>query len=474
MKIALITGKFNIVHPGHFRLFRFSKEFADKLIVAVEGDQIAGNNIQLNENDRLEGVKLNKWVDEAFIYNDSIEELLERIKPDYLVKGKEHEINFNIEKDIIEKLGGKLIFGSGEIVFSSSDLINNEFNNINNITKPDSFLKRHEIINSRLIKILNDISNKKVCIIGDLIIDEYITCQALGLSQEEPTLVVKPIESIKFIGGAGIVAAHAAGLGADVTFVTISGDDELSTYAQEKLYSYNVKPYFFKDTTRPTTLKQRYRCKGKSLFRVSYLHQDDVNKNIQDQIINLLKNIISDFDVFVFSDFNYGCLPQFIVDEIILLAKKNNILIAADSQSSSQIGDIGRFKNMDLITPTEHEARISTKNQTDGLVVLAEQLKKASNASNILLKMGEEGLLIHSDTDSTNNWLTDKINALNKAPKDTAGAGDSLLITSILSSSAGANIWESAYLGSLAAAIQVGRIGNTPLTISELKRELEQ
>jgi rfaE bifunctional protein kinase chain/domain len=474
MKIALITGKFNIVHPGHFRLFRFAKEFADKLIVAVEGDQIAGKNIQLNENDRLEGVKLNKWVDEAFIYNDSIEELLERIRPDYLVKGKEHEINFNIEKDIIEKQGGKLIFGSGEIYFSSSDLINNEFKNINNIIKPDSYLKRHKINNSRLIKILNNISKKKVCIIGDLIIDEYITCQALGLSQEEPTLVVKPIESIKFIGGAGIVAAHAAGLGADVTFVTISGDDELSTYAQEKLHSYNVKPYLFKDTTRPTTLKQRYRCKGKSLFRVSYLHQDDVNKNIQDQIISLLKNIISDFDVFVFSDFNYGCLPQFIVDEIILLAKKNNILIAADSQSSSQIGDIGRFKNMDLITPTEHEARISTKNQTDGLVVLAEQLKKASYASNILLKMGEEGLLIHSDTDSTNNWLTDKINALNKAPKDTAGAGDSLLITSILSSSAGANIWESAYLGSLAAAIQVGRIGNIPLTISELKRELEQ
>jgi rfaE bifunctional protein kinase chain/domain len=474
VKIALITGKFNIVHPGHFRLFRFAKEFADKLIVAVEGDQIVGNNIQLNENDRLEGVKLNKWVDESFIFNNSIEELLERIKPNYIVKGKEHENNFNIEKDIIEKLGGKLIFGSGEIVFSSSDLINNEFNNINNITKPDLYLKRHKIINSKLLKILNNITNKKVCIIGDLIIDEYITCQALGLSQEEPTLVVKPIESIKFIGGAGIVAAHAAGLGADVSFITISGDDELSTYAQEKLHSYNVKPYFFKDTTRPTTLKQRFRCKGKSLFRVSYLHQDDVNKNIQEQIISLLKNIISNFDVFVFSDFNYGCLPQFIVNEIILLAKKNNILIAADSQSSSQIGDIARFKNMDLITPTEHEARISTKNQTDGLVVLAEQLKKESYASNILLKMGEEGLLIHSDTNSTNNWLTDKINALNKSPKDTAGAGDSLLITSILSISAGANIWESAYLGSLAAAIQVGRIGNIPLTISELKRELQQ
>ena len=56
-------------------------------------------------------------------------------------------------------------------------------------------------------------------IIGDLIIDEYINCDPLGMSQEDPTLVVTPVESKKFIGGAGIVASHAASLGAKTSII---------------------------------------------------------------------------------------------------------------------------------------------------------------------------------------------------------------------------------------------------------------
>ncbi len=52
--------------------------------------------------------------------------------------------------------------------------------------------------------------------IGDLIIDEYVTCDAVGMSQEDPTIVVTPMMTRTFVGGAGAVAAHARGLGADV------------------------------------------------------------------------------------------------------------------------------------------------------------------------------------------------------------------------------------------------------------------
>jgi bifunctional ADP-heptose synthase (sugar kinase/adenylyltransferase) len=68
--------------------------------------------------------------------------------------------------------------------------------------------------------------------------------------------------------------------------------------------------------------------------------------------------------------------------------------------------------------------------------------------------------------------LNDRISALNSIPKDVAGAGDSLLITSAMSLASDGNIWEAACLGSLAAAVQVGRVGNTPLTIEELLREI--
>jgi bifunctional ADP-heptose synthase (sugar kinase/adenylyltransferase) len=64
------------------------------------------------------------------------------------------------------------------------------------------------------------------------------------------------------------------------------------------------------------------------------------------------------------------------------------------------------------------------------------------------------------------------LGALNPSPKDVAGAGDSLLIAAAMTLAAGGNMWEAAALGSLAAAVQVGRVGNTPLRISELMDEL--
>lgn len=177
-------------------------------------------------------------------------------------------------------------------------------------------------------------------------------------------------------------------------------------------------------------------------------------------------------DLLVFSDFNYGCLPQTVVDKVTAMAKTRRMMLAADSQSSSQVGDISRFKHMDLLTPTEREARISTRNREDGLVVLAEALRQQSSARNILLKLGEEGLLVHAGSGTNSDWLTDRVGSLNSAPKDVAGAGDSLLIASGLTLACGGNIWEAACLGSLAAAVQVGRVGNTPIQIHEMQQEI--
>jgi bifunctional ADP-heptose synthase (sugar kinase/adenylyltransferase) len=86
--------------------------------------------------------------------------------------------------------------------------------------------------------------------------------------------------------------------------------------------------------------------------------------------------------------------------------------------------------------------------------------------------MGEEGLLIHASNETSGDWLTDRVNALNAAPRDVAGAGDSLLITSAMTLACGGTIWEAGCLGSLAAAVQVGRVGNTPIQINELLKEL--
>lgn len=473
-KVVLVIGNFNILHPGHLRLLRFARECGDRLVVVVNGDKKAGFAAHIMESLRLEGVRCNQWVDDAFISDDPDIEIVKKLKPDIVVKGKEHETSVNPESAVLEEYGGQLLFNSGETTFSSLDLIRREFREFDpqSIGLPQDFMVRHNISPERIKDLLDNFSRLKVCVIGDLIIDEYITCQPLGMSQEDPTIVVMPVDSTKFIGGAGIVAAHAAGMGADVRFISITGDDDARNFAVSRLKEIGVPSFLLKDQSRPTTLKQRYRSKGKTLLRVSHLHQGAISVDLQKELLTELELVIKDIDVLVFSDFNYGCLPQWLVDQIICLARNQNVILAADSQSSSQIGNIGRFQGMDLLTPTEREARISMRNHEDGLVVLAEDLRKQANAKNVLLKLAEEGLLIHASDNLKSAWHTDRVSALNSAPKDVAGAGDSLLIASAMTLASNGTIWEAACIGSLAAAVQVGRVGNTPIQLSELKREI--
>jgi len=471
---VFVSGNFNIVHPGHLRLLRTAKEYGDHLIVAVQSDRMAGVAAHLPENLRLDGVQSQGIVDEAFIFDEPLPVIINQLRPDVVVKGKEHEDQCNVELAALAEYGGRLVFSSGETIFSAHDLIRKEFNAIDyrSISLPIDYLARHSITKLRLIGLLNALANLKVCVIGDLIVDEYITCEPLGMSQEDPTIVVTPIDSTRFVGGAGIVAAHAAGLGANVRFLTVSGNDASRNFALEALTAAGVDAQLLVDNNRPTTLKQRYRSKGKSLLRVSHLHQGAISAGLQAQLLTELESALDEADLLVFSDFNYGCLPQPLVDQIVVMAKSRDVLLAADSQSSSQVGDISRFRGMDLVTPTEREARISTRNREDGLVVLSEQLRQQSVAKNVLLKLGEEGLLIHVGTGQGDDWLTDRVDALNSAPKDVAGAGDSLLITSAMVLACGASIWEAACLGSIAAAVQVGRVGNNPLRIEEFLQEL--
>lgn len=473
-KIVLVSGHFNVLHPGHLRLLRFASEAGDHLIVVVESDRLAGKAAHVPEELRIEGVATNSYVDEVILADEPVINIIERFRPDIVVKGKEHEKKLNPELQVLAQYGGKLIFSSGETVFSSLDLIRREFGaqSKNTISLPASYLKRNKIEIDRLNKIVQSFQSLKVVVVGDLIIDEYITCEPLGMSQEDPTVVVTPIDSTRFLGGAGIVAAHAAGLGAEVHFVSVTGSDETREFSSRKLEENGVNAQLLKDPSRPTTLKQRYRSRGKSMLRVSHLHQGAISATLQNAVYDYLETIIEGADLLVFSDFNYGCLPQSLVIRVADLARKYGIVLAADSQSSSQVGDISRFKGMDLITPTEREARISTRNREDGLVVLAEELRKSSEARSVLLKMGEEGLLLHAIGQHAEDILTDQLPALNAHAKDVAGAGDSLLIASAMAITSGANIWEASCLGSIAAAIQVGRVGNTPLTSHQMLLEL--
>lgn len=471
MKNVFVSGRFNTLHPGHIRLFKFARDCGDKLVVGVEPDAWLGLDSLVPEQLRLEGVQSCSYVDDAFILSKSVADTIRDLRPAFVVKGREHEHRHNVESAAIETYGGKLLFSSGEVVFTSSDLILREFSSSSTLNwgAPFAFMARYSISLERLKKLVERFSDLQVMVIGDLIVDEYISCDPLGMSQEDPTLVVKPVDSKRFIGGAGIVAAHAAAMGARSTLVSVVGVDREAEFVNEVLGQMRVKSHLLKDNTRPTTLKTRYRCQGKTLLRVSRLHQASVSSELADQLVRKAQSMESQTSLCIFSDFNYGVLTQRVVNDITTVFRKSGVILCADSQSSSQVGDIGRFKNMSLITPTEREARLSARNTEDGLSVLGEELRRMASAQNVILKLGQEGALVCPEAYSGQPFPPDRIEALNPAPRDVAGAGDSMLITAGMSLAVGANIWEAACLGSIAAAIQVGRVGNVPITIREMQ-----
>ena len=123
------------------------------------------------------------------------------------------------------------------------------------------------------------------------------------------------------------------------------------------------------------------------------------------------------------------------------------------------------------MTPTEHEARLALRDNQSGLAHIGQELLDKTDTDNILITLGGAGVLVVSrKPDQGIGLSTDLLPALNPVPADTSGAGDSLLVTSTLALASNATPYQAAYLGSLAAAIQVSREGNIPIKVSELKQ----
>jgi rfaE bifunctional protein kinase chain/domain len=466
----LISGKFNVIHPGHIRLFRLGKQLAERLHVALDTDELSQDEI----NWRVKALQAIDFVDciHTYVKDNSI--LIKKIKPDVILKGREFRDRKNSEKALVESYGGKLVFGSGINFFSETEFLDklNVSSGISDVKLPIEFMRRNNISKEVVKDFLKTTSTLSVCVIGDLIVDEYINCHPLGMSHEEPTIVVKAVDKKKFIGGAGIVAAHCSALGANTFLISVIGDDESGNWAKNKILEYGISEELIFDSLRPTTLKQRYRSGSQTLFKLTEVSQEIINPNIQDVVYEKFNQIIDKIDLLIFSDFSYGNLPAELVEKIMKLATEYDVIIAADSQSSSQVGNLSKFSGAFLVTPTEREARVELRDQSSGLVILLDNLRDYLSANNVLLKLGPDGILIRGVGADQRLLPTEQVEPSNKNPTDTSGAGDSVLAASALALAGGFDIYSSALLGSFIAGIQVGRLGNVPVNQEEIQRYL--
>ena len=121
------------------------------------------------------------------------------------------------------------------------------------------FRDRKKIKIQDLKNAISKFKDLKGLVIGDLIIDEYLACSPVGMSQEDKTIVYEKGEVTDFIGGAGIVAGHCASLGAHVKFFSVVGEDEVGTNIDKRLRMLGVDPKLLIDKSRKTSKKNTFR-----------------------------------------------------------------------------------------------------------------------------------------------------------------------------------------------------------------------
>lgn len=463
-----MPGRFVVLHPGHIRLFRYARTLGEKVIVALEVTEVQHEDIEW----RVGAIRGTSLVDEVILVSNDLSSKIEDLKPHFVLKGLEFKGLEFPEEEVLKSVGGQLVFSSGSYIYSEtqSDEPNRTTPELK--SQVEAFLERNKKSLEGMKSSLTTFRNRRIAVIGDSIVDEIIECQPIGMSAESPSLVVTPTRKRRYIGGAAIVAGHCAGLGAETTLLSARGSDEPGDWIESELVKSGVSTMFYLDQNRKTTYKQRFKSRQQVLLRLNDISPVAITSQAEHYILTKLEGMLKDLDAIILSDFSYGVLTGDLASSIIQLAKQNKIFVSADSQTSSQIGRLSKFCGVNLICPTELEARQELRDDASGLIHIVESLRNKLQSQNVLLKLGAEGVLLHGIKNDYSFLRTDQIPAITNYVIDTSGAGDAMLACATLALISKEDLYGAGFLGSVASSIQVSRIGNLPISSEEMMEAL--
>ncbi len=481
--VVLCYGHFNIIHPGHVRYLDYARQHGSKLMVSIQGDSAFRNSDRKHhflESERAAGVASLQTVDQVVLLRDgSLEDLIKALNPEVLVLGKEFESERDFEVregvQLMKKLGRKILYHAGETHYASSDLLKDNLPDLHDqhIQKFKQACNQQKIKKDDLLECIDKFKDASLLVIGDTIIDQYIACDALGMSAEAPVVVVRELDTREYAGGAAVVAMHVRAMGAKCRFISVVGKDNKAKMAEKDLDRLNVEHTLIEDSSRPTTFKIRYLVGNQKMFRVSRLKEHGIEKQIEEKIIRKLEESSPKVQGILISDFVYGVITPRILDSIIELATKHALFVFGDLQCSSQVGNVSKFKNFDLICPTEREARIALSAQDEGVEWVARTLMRKTNAKNLVMKLGGEGFIAYeSEPDGFIN--RQHFPALSINPVDVSGAGDSLLAALSVGLCSGASLMQSSAIGAGMASLAVEQLGNIPVSNLQLRNYLNK
>jgi rfaE bifunctional protein kinase chain/domain len=474
-KVILCHGNFDVVHPGHVRHLIYAKSKADLLIVSITADKYIQKGIYrpfVPENLRALNLAAFEMVDYVTIDdNKTSSRILKSLKPDFFAKGFEYSQGelppaTQEESKVVEKYGGEMIFTPGDIVYSSTKLLNLSQPKIDNYKILD-LMERNKISFNSLREVLKKIKNLRVHVIGDTIIDTHTKTNLIGGYLKTPTPSVLYQETKDYTGGAAIVAKHLKKAGAKVSFTTILGNDKLKDFVIDEMKKSKIKLNYIVDKNRPTTNKNTIIATGYNLLKIDKVDNQPISGIIQKKIKDII--LKEKADIVIFSDFRHGIFNKSSIP-VLTSSVKRGIFKVADSQVATRWGNITDFKNFDLITPNEKEARFSLADQDASISNLTQQLDKKINSKNLILKLGERGIFGQGKSNPHGFALP----SFTKKIVDAVGAGDALLAYSSLALRATKSILISSILGSLAASCECEKDGNIAIDPNEVNQKIKK
>lgn len=314
-----------------------------------------------------------------------------------------------------------------------------------------------------LISTIDQFAQAKVLVIGDIMLDQYIYGDTHRISPEAPVPVVKKHDFEDKPGGAGNVALNISKLGAQVTLLAMCGDDPEGDALNRYLSENKISNELIR-TSLPTIKKTRILSKHQQLLRIDT--ESTYNDLDHTELVNKAKQLISQHDTIVLSDYAKGTLTP-VLQTLIKLARDQGKIVIVDPKES----DLSHYKNAHWITPNLNEFLSASDKQTDeeSLESRAKTLIRDNNFDGILLTRSEKGMSLYSKNSSTLH-LPAKVREV----FDVTGAGDTVIALVAIGLSVTHNLGIVIELANIAAGIVVGKMGAAFVTPDEFKTEIKQ
>ena len=319
-----------------------------------------------------------------------------------------------------------------------------------------------------LLEILSKSKNKKIAVIGDIMLDRYRWGKHVRMSPEAPVPVVEIDSTSESLGGAANVFNNLYFLGAKPIIIGVVGNDEAGEIIKKKVQTENLPTDgIFTDSTRITSVKERVISNGQHVVRLDWEGRSKVSEEIQRKVIDYLNTIIRDLDAVIIQDYDKGMIDAELIDKVIAKCIANETILAVDPK----LDNFFNYKKSTLFKPNvlETEKALGMNIKTQGDVRKAgRELLDRMECGCVLITQGRNGMtLFHK------NGSVEQIQAQVRKVSDVSGAGDTVIASFTLALTAGASYVDAANIAAISAGIVCEEVGVVPVEIRKIREYLE-